>query len=137
MRPRTIAAFEWLYVGSLAIAFLRIVVASQQVGAGRLQFAAAVIFFALALNLTLVFFVSQRRSPIAKWLLVGLFLIGCGAYLPILQRGIYAVSVLIDIGLGLMQAVAIGLLFMPSARTWLKAGGRGPHPSGVLERTFE
>ena len=137
MRPGTIIWFELLYLGSLVVGVVRlafnwdeVVVASEE------TLTLGVLVFALAINLALILFVSRRRSRIAVWLLVVLFLFGLSSYVPLIWTPLVVEDV-VDILLGLAQVLAIALLFSPSARAWL-AAPNAPMPSAAaLERTFE
>ncbi len=138
MRPTTIVLFEWLFLASLASAVVRVGIAwSRMTEQGTIHLILAVLFFSVVLNLTLVLFVSRRRSQVAKWILVGLFLIGLTSYLRLLETGVRDFDDWSEIGLGLVQALGIGLLFTPSARAWLAAPERGALSAAALGRAFE
>ena len=130
--------FEWLFIASLVSAVVRVGIAwSQTVTQGPIQLILGVLFFSLVLNMTLVLFVSRRRSRVAKWILVALFLFGLTSYLQFLVTGLQSFDDWAEIGLGLVQAVGIGMLFTPSAREWLAPPRAGPPSAAVLGRTFE
>jgi hypothetical protein len=138
MRPGTILAFEWLFLASLASAVVRVGIAwSQSVMQGPIQLVLGVLFFSLVLNLTLVLFVSRRRSRIAKWILVALFLIGLTSYLRFLVTGVRSFDDWAEIGLGLVQALGIAMLFTTSAREWLAPPRAVPPSVAALGRTFK
>ena len=138
MRPTTIILFEALFLASLASAVVRVAIAwSRMTEQGTLHLILAVLFFSIVLNLTLVLFVSRRRSQVAKWILVGLFLIGLTSYLRLLETGVRDFDDWSEIGLGLVQALGLALLFTPSARAWLAPPGDRPPSAEALGRTFE
>lgn len=138
MRPNTILAFELLYIASLVSAVARVGIAwSQTVTQGAIQLILGVLFFSLVLNLTLVLFVSRRRSRVAKWILVILFLFGLTSYLRFAVTGVQSLDEWAEIGLGLAQAIGIGMLFTPSAREWLAAPRSEPRSADAFVRTFE
>jgi hypothetical protein len=138
MRPGTILAFELLYLASLASAVFRVAIAWSRTSAeGPIHMILAVLFFSLVLNLALVLFVSRRRSRVAKWILVALFLFGLTSYLRFLETGVRSFDDWAETGLGLVQALGIGLLFTPSARAWLAAPRARPPSAETLGRTFE
>lgn len=138
MRPTTIAVFEWLFIASFVSAVVRVGIAwSRAPEQGPVHMILAVLLFTLVLNLTLVLFVSRRRSRVAKWILILLFLIGLTTYLRFLETGVRNMEDLAEIGLGLVQALGIALLFTPSARAWLAPPRASPPSAAALERTFE
>ena len=138
MRPTTIVLFEALFLASLAGAVVRVAIAwSRMTEQGTIHLILAVLFFSLVLNLTLVLFVSRRRSRVAKWILILLFLIGLTSYLRLLETGVRDLDDWAEIGLGLVQALGLALLFTPSARAWLAPPRESPPSAAALERTFE
>jgi NADH:ubiquinone oxidoreductase subunit K len=138
MRPKTILWFETLYLGSLAIAVVKIAVEWRETRAALpTHFILAVLAFSLILTTALVLLVSRRRSRVAKWVMAVLYALGLTAYLPIFRTGVDSAGTAADIGLGVMQVAALVLLFSPSARAWLSAEREADASAGALERTFE
>lgn len=72
------------------------------------------------LMIALVLFVSRRRSKIAMWILIVMFLIGLPFFFKMISQGALLGAVWIGIAQTLGQFVAYGLLFTASARNWLK-----------------
>lgn len=139
MRPRSIIAFERLYLISLLIA----AVAAAANWDRSLSFArsfgfgpALVIFvqvIGLGLMAALIYLIARRRSVIAKWLLVLLFLVGLVILLrdlPELMRG--GLSGLVPAVQVLLQGSAVALLFTAASRAWLaaKPGAAASEPNG-------
>ena len=122
MRPQPIVYFERAYLLSLAIA-----VVSIAVYWGELRQVAPPLPLALASALllgvvaTLALFVSRRRSEICKWILVVLTVAGIAFSLPSLPASLAAgPRGWLGVAQMLLQAAAIGFLFTPPARNWLR-----------------
>jgi hypothetical protein len=138
MRPKSIAWFERLFLTSLAGAVARVAIVLSPSTEWRLtSLILTVLLVSVLLNLTLVLFVSRRRSQIAKWILTGLFLIGLTSYLGFFEAGILHFEDWAEIAVSLVQGVALGLLFTPSARAWMAAPRSEPRSAETLGRTFE
>jgi hypothetical protein len=120
VRPMSIIAFERLSLISVIIlGILNICVQYNRiikyVSVNELSF---LILFTFVLQATLILLVSRKRNIIAKWILITLFLLSLPRYvndigsidfnLPILTHGIQLIQ-------SAMQAIALGLLFTPSA----------------------
>ena len=126
MRPRSIVAFERLYLISLLIA----AVAAAANWDRSLSFARGFGFgpafvivtqaIGLGLVAALIYLIARRRSAVAKWLLVLLFLVGLVVLLrdlPGLIRG--GLSGLVPVVQILLQGGAIAMLFTAASRAWL------------------
>ena len=119
MRPESIVWFERLYIASLAIAAAVVAMGWDSTGRIPTIVLLAGIALGLLLPLVLVLLVSRRRSGIAKWVLVALFLLGLAANLATYDPG---KSLRLDITALLttaMQMLALALLFTAPARAWL------------------
>jgi len=123
MRPAAIAWFERLIFAMLA---LRLVQAwsnaDKRIELPRsflLMVAAAMV--ALIVLLTLL--VSRRRSKVAMWVSIVLFVLGLPALVTTMEltrRGaVTALTAGSDILQNLLELIAYGLLFTPSARRWM------------------
>ena len=139
MRPRSIIWFELLYLGSLAAAILSLAVDWDELTATfSPALAAAVMGGTLLLIGLLVLLASRKGSIVAKWLLVGLFVLGLTSFLPVIGVGMDALDLAWYDWVGwIAQAVATGLLFTPSARDWMRRRRDPAASSAGLERTFE
>jgi hypothetical protein len=73
--------------------------------------------FAVMIGLTLL--ISRRKSQIAKWISIALFVLGLPAVFVIFSGGHLFGSALITIVQTIGQLIAYGLLFTPAARHWL------------------
>lgn len=137
-RPNSIVAFERLWFGSLAVSLVKIAATSDEAAVEiSAHYVAAVVALTLVVTVALIFLISRRRSRIAKWALTALFALGLAAYLPLLQDGIDSAATLVEVLLAIVQAVALGCLFTPSARAWFDAARDGTPAIDALERTFE
>ena len=119
MKPQSIKLFDYFYLGSIFLGFLAFVSAY-----GSIASTSAILLTAnlvsVAIGLLLWYLVSRRRSTIAKWIIVVLFLlslISVGGYfagsMPLYE--IYGLLSLVA------HAVAVGLLFRGDAIRWLES----------------
>lgn len=76
--------------------------------------------FTLAVILALVLFISRRRSNVAKWILLVVWVLGLPAFIGVLRSGLFS-SQWVMLLQTIVQIAAIALLFTPSARAWLAA----------------
>ena len=130
VRPKTIVYFEWIIFGTLLLEILQSYLTWDQTiaitatvygnSAGIVNIITEIFRFVLFATLTLL--VSRRRSKIAKWISIALFVLGTALFaFDITIRGLleivtFSLAVLVSI----CQAVAFGLLFTPSARRWMR-----------------
>jgi len=120
--------FELLGLGSLA---LGVIVAGMQYNSlansrevaalGGGGFVVLVQFIVLLVSGALILFISRKKSNIAKWIWIVLFVLGLPAYIPQLAKMFDAgfVGVLSSIQF-LMLAAALYFLFQPDARQAMK-----------------
>lgn len=130
MKPQSIKLFDYFYLGGIflgALAFIsgfssaeaELAAQSAENGIAVPPWVLTVGYVAgAAIGLLLWFMVSQRRSTIAKWVIVLFFLFslsGIGGYFvgPTPLHEVYGLLSLIA------QAVAVGLLFRADATRWL------------------
>lgn len=135
MRPQSIKLFDLFYLGSLFLGVLGFIsgyagaeaLLARQSAEQGLAVPPVVLIIGYSVGmlifLALWYFVSRKRSTVAKWIIVALFLlslIGVGGYFqgPMPLHEIYGLLSLIA------NAVAVGLLFRGDAIRWLE-GGRG------------
>jgi hypothetical protein len=138
VRPSSILWFERLYLASLALTLAIVARAWEAIRAGVIP-PTTLLFglgFAIGLPLVLTLLVSRRRSVVAKWVLVAIFTIGLIANGLTYRPGARLTLLLVALSLIAMQAIAVALLFMPSARAWL---GRknAPAAEAELRETFD
>ncbi len=141
MRPKSIVTFEWLVLLYLAVYLLYAYVtqdetmASLQAQGAALGSGTIITIYAItvAIYLLLVWFISRKASPVAKWIYVVL-----GGLTLVL--GLLGIQQTISLGtLPLILAIAqyvlilvtIWLLFRPDSKAWF-SDGRG----GVDSDTF-
>lgn len=132
VKPQSIKLFDYFYLGSVFLGLLGFISgyrsAEAQLAAQSLDNGVAVPPIVLVggyiigalISLALWYFVSRRRSTIAKWIIVFFFLLsllGVGGYFtgPTPLHEIYGLLALIA------QAVAVGMLFRGDAIRWLNA----------------
>jgi hypothetical protein len=121
--PRSISVFEGLMLGSLLIGT---VISAMTYNEAVSQAAAVVVtiieIFVLLLMLFLVLLVSRKRSNVAKWVLIIVWLLGLVVYIPaaahFLTTGIVG---FLFVAQPTMQAVALYMLFTPDSKQWLQS----------------
>jgi len=112
--------FEALYLASLAIGLVQSYLGwDELVGMASPAFILSVQLFTFGLIMGLTLFVSRRRSRVALWILIALFILGLPMFLQQVASGSLAGSGWIAVLQLAMQLVAMGLAFTPSARSWL------------------
>ncbi|HSI18150.1 MAG TPA: hypothetical protein VK980_10305 [Sphingomonas sp.] len=123
MRPVTIVTFERLMFAMLALGLVHAWSNFHKVTALPRGFVLTLIALTFALVIVLTLLVSLRRSKVAMWILIVLFVLGLPALVTTLRLAwVGAVTALAAGSDGLqslLQLVAYGLLFTPSARRWL------------------
>lgn len=87
------------------------------------------LIFLFVLYGTLALLVSRRRSKTAMWVSIAMFALGLPVFVQTNTRGQLLGSDIIAALQGIGQAVAYGLLFIPSARWWVGRETRGCMPS--------
>lgn len=121
-RPTEIIWFERIILGTLALGAFNSWLAWPQISAMRGPgFAISTQLFTFAVLLGLTLLISRRRSNVAKWISVAMFLVGLPFALIVEARGLAPGSTIIRIVQTIGQAIALGLLFSSSARRWFKA----------------
>ncbi len=120
MRPRNIILFERLFIAGFAVAILADAVDFPKLGVpAPVWLVATVQAMVFAVLAGLVLLVSRRRSRVAMWIIVFLFLLG----LPITLNNLYVTPTRPGVWLVLletaMQAVAVAYLFTKPAQVWM------------------
>lgn len=137
MKPKSIQAFDRLYLGALAVGAINNVL-HWDVSRAALQaqpampfgpaFLAVTTAIGFLIPLLLWYFVSRRASTIAKWILVVLFVIGLIGFAVGIAGGAATaggLAVMIGVIATALQAAAVWMLFRPDATAWFS--GRGHH----------
>ena len=130
MRPKSIVNFERLVLASVALSILGSVLGWEQastvaadagLGTGYLIGVAA---FTLLLSLLLLWFISRKASPIAKWIYV--VFTGLGLVLGLVGIGQLFENGGVSAGITLvsyvLSAVSLWFLFRPDATAWFNDG---------------
>ena len=135
MRPPSIIGFEWLYLFTLLIGAIHAVATWEtNVALSSPAFVLTVQTLTFSVLFALVLWVSRGRSNVAKWINVGLFLLGLPGIVILYGRELLLGWHVLTLVQTLLQAVALGLLFTPSARAWL---GRKASSPDDLKKTFD
>lgn len=137
-RPESIANFERLFLGSMALTLIYTIGTWNEVPIPFATWIAVVIVIvSLGLNLLLILLVTRRRSRIAKWILAVFYALGVPMTVWAWINEPGSGWPLMDAALLAIQGWALALLFTPSAQAWLKEKVGGPPSREALERTFE
>lgn len=126
MRPQTIVNFERINIGALALGLVQAYVSwgtpkQQAITAHTsLLYFVAIQLFSAGVVVALTLLISRRRSKVALWILVILFLLGIPATVLVAVRGQLLGSGLISVIQCIAELVALILVFTPSARRWMK-----------------
>jgi uncharacterized membrane protein len=120
-RPKEIVWFERGIIASLFLGAINSWLAwPELVALGGMAFLITIQIFTFAIMIGLTLFVSRRRSNVAKWILVALFVIGTPMWLKNALAGLQPGSPLILFAQFAVQVVAYILLFTAASRSWLK-----------------
>lgn len=134
MRPKAIVYFEWIFLGTLALGLVQsylswdsaIALSATQANPATFAILTLALTFGLVLILTLL--ISRRRSRIAMWVSIALFVLGLPMVFALAAQGllfgVHAITAVQTIA----QIVAFGLLFTPEARQWMR-GSPSPEAS--------
>ena len=127
MRPRSIIWFERIIFATLFLGLIQsylswdaTVAVAAKTDSNPAAFVLTVLIFVFVLYGTLTLLVSRRRSKIALWVTIALFVLGLPASLGIIASGNFTGFASIAIAQAVGQLIAYGLLFTPSSRHWLK-----------------
>jgi hypothetical protein len=126
-RPLEIVWFERLIIGTLLLGALNSWLSWQQLASLRgpsFAIATQSLTFACLLGLTLL--VSRRRSNVAKWAFIILFVLGLPFSIRIELAGNLPGLRIIRYAQWAAQIFAYALLFRPASRRWFK---KEPSPS--------
>lgn len=135
MRPQSIILFERLVLLGIVLGIVNTVLIWDQLNA---QVAVTgmgpntvigIQVVTILLYLLLIYFISRRGSPVAKWIYVVLAGLGLIASLTSIGQtmAMGAISAVLSIVSLVLTAVTIWLLFRPDAKAWF-ADGRSAAP---------
>lgn len=121
MRPKNIIMFERLVLASLALGPIQTLIGWQQLMAlGSIQFVLGIQAFTIGVILLLTFLVSRRRSKVAMWILIVMFVLGVPMIIKMFTDGVLVGASLITLAQTLAQLLGIILLFTPASRSWMR-----------------
>jgi len=122
MRPKMIVYFEVIMLSTLVLRAFKFMVEweawTRVAGVG---FALAGVIFNIGLMAVLTLLISRRRSNIAMWASIVLFILGLPFFFISVLKGVFVASGLIPVLLVLGQGLAYRLLFTPTARAWMQS----------------
>jgi hypothetical protein len=123
MRPATIVTFERLIFATLALGLVQAWLNRERLMPGGSLVVLLVMIVMIALLVFLTLLVSRRRSKVAMWISIILWVLGLPALvrtmLLSLAGDVTMLAAVMDILQNLIALVAYAVLFMPSARRWL------------------
>ena len=123
MRPATIVTFERLIFAMLALGLVQLWSNLQKLTTLPKGFVLMIAAAMVALIILLTLLVSRRRSKVAMWISIVLFLLGLPALVTTVRLMLAGVVMPLAGGMDVMQnlleLIAYGLLFTPSARRWM------------------
>ena len=135
MRPKTIIAFEWISLSMLLVGIVHSIATwEESIAMSSPGFVITVQAFSIGVALALILWVSRGRSNVAKWINVALFVLGLPVMIVLFGSEQMTGSSLVTLAQTVIQMIALGLLFTPSAREWLS---KSAPASAVLKQTFE
>lgn len=143
-RPQSIILFDKVFLAAIGVSLLGIVlffdanlraleadpaIAEMGVGGGLLITITAL---SLGIMLLLWYFISRRASSLAKWLLVGLTIIGLpSSFSGLTNTG--GLQLLLTAAVLVLQILAIVLLFRADSRAWFQAKGQAPVDANTFD----
>lgn len=127
MTPATIVWFERLIFSTLVLGAIQsgitwdaTVGLAATVSAHPVAFVAVTQLVSLALVAGLTLLISRRRSRVAQWIAIALFVVGLPAFIGLVASGQFNGVLVISAAQVAVQIFALGLLFTPSARAWMR-----------------
>lgn len=134
MRPVPIVWFERIIFGTLFLGLIQSYLAWDDAMATAAKtisnpgaFAAGIGIFVFVLIGGLTLLISRRRSKIALWVSIILFLLGLPTLAGLAESGQLFGSAWITLFQSLGQIIAYSLLFTPAARQWMRRSPRLDH----------
>jgi hypothetical protein len=128
MKPQSIKMFDYLYLGSLALGVINFLLSREEtlallaadpatagLGSGIMY---GIFAFGMGISLLLWFLISQVRSKIAMWIMIGLFAIGL-LMTPSSLATMSTTAMAFAIAVTVLQAVSIFFLFRADAKEYL------------------
>jgi ABC-type multidrug transport system fused ATPase/permease subunit len=140
VRPKTIVYFERIIFGVLLVGALQTYLTWDRIAQSAAAYPGGtrpiiiILIFIYVLFATLTLLVSRRRSKIAMWVLIALFALGLYGVVESVTRGQLGSDEMTTALGQIVQGVALGLLFTPSARHWMN---RKDEKNEKLREVFE
>jgi hypothetical protein len=137
IQPEAIKFFEQLQILSIALGALPILETIIKYGLSSFFTVSHVLFyfFIAILIITLVFFISEKASNVAKWIIIIWSVLGALLYIPItfvkLANRLFGFGDIIGTIQTAIILYSIYLLFTPESRAWFAA----PRPQQTPEST--
>jgi len=127
VRPKSIVWFERLIFSTLLLGAIQsylswdeTVALESQANSNPAAFTAFVQVGVFLIIGTLTLLISRRRSKVAMWVSIALFVLGLPVFFTLLARGLVIGLGVITVAQTLGQVIAYGLLFTPSSRRWMR-----------------
>lgn len=131
MRPNSIVNFERIVIVSIVLGIINSWLTSDKIRAlnpGTPQMSPTttltIQIVLILIYLVLIYFISRKGSPVAKWIYVVLCVLGLVAgllALPLMMK-LGAVSVIIPIVQYALSIASLWLLFRPDSKAWFSEG---------------
>ena len=120
-RPTEVQWFERIYIATLLLGVLQSWLAWPELVTLRGPvFLLITQFLTFGVMITLMLLTSRRRSSFAKWIMIGLFVVGMPMVVKQASEELLSANPLIAFIQVAGQLAAYGLLFTPAARRWFK-----------------
>lgn len=130
MRPKSIVTFEYVVLGTLVLGIISSLVNREQAetqlaDAGMpAGFLLGAQIAGIAINLLLLYFISRKASPVAKWIYAVLtalgIVFGLAGIAQVFAGG--ALTVVLTLVTFALSAYSLYLLFRPDANAWFNDG---------------
>jgi glucan phosphoethanolaminetransferase (alkaline phosphatase superfamily) len=123
-RPDSVTLFERLALLALALGVVQSFLGWRElVRISSPTFVAITQISTFAILIFLILWISRRRSKVALWILVILFVLGLPMLWVSMRSGMLFGSGFITLIQSVLQLVGLALLFTPSARAWFNNEG--------------
>jgi len=139
MRPKSIVHFEWIVILSILLGIVSSILTRDKMealSAGKPHLSSGVMLtvqiVVILIYLLLIYFISRKGSPVAKWIYVVLCILGLvGGLLglPLIMK-IGTLPLLIAVVQYLLSIASLWLLFRPDSKAWF-AEGRTVDPNDL------
>jgi hypothetical protein len=128
--PKSIVNFERLMLASIVLGIVHVAILWSETPFAVNLIALAVAAAVIGIIVGLTLLISRRRSKIALWVFVGLFVLGVPSTVKTVIATVTQPPGFVMALQAICQTIALVLLFTPSARNWMK---RKPDPVAEAE----